>query len=56
VSIKSVWQDGQGDRATLIIVTHRAPEAEQRAAVAAIGSLGVVREVASVIRVESDEE
>jgi homoserine dehydrogenase len=56
VSIKSVWQDGQGDRATLIIVTHRAPEAEQRVAVDAIGSLGVVREVASVIRVESDEE
>jgi homoserine dehydrogenase len=56
VSIKSVWQDGQGDRATLIIVTHRAPEAEQRAAVDAIGSLRVVREVASVIRVESDEE
>jgi homoserine dehydrogenase len=55
VSIKSVWQDGQGDRATLVIVTHRAPESEQRAAVAEIDSLDVVREVASVIRVESDE-
>lgn len=55
VSIKSVWQDGQGDRATLVIVTHRAPESEQRAAVAEIESLDVVREVASVIRVESDE-
>jgi homoserine dehydrogenase len=56
VSIKSVWQDGQGDRATLIVVTHRAPEAEQRAAVDTIGSLAVVREVESVIRVESEEQ
>jgi homoserine dehydrogenase len=56
VSIKSVWQDGQGDQATLIVVTHRAPEAEQRAAVDTIGSLAVVREVESVIRVESEEQ
>jgi len=55
VSIKSVYQDGQGDSATLVIVTHRAAEAKQRAAVDAIASLAVVREVASVIRVESDE-
>jgi homoserine dehydrogenase len=55
VSIKSVWQEGQGDEATLLIVTHRAPEAQQRAAVAALRDLPTVRSVASVIRVESPE-
>ncbi len=55
VSIKSVWQEGQGDEATLLIVTHRAPEAQQRAAVAALRGLPTVRSVASVIRVESPE-
>ena len=55
VSIKSVWQEGQGDEATLLIVTHRAPEAQQQAAVAALRDLHTVRSVASVIRVESPE-
>ncbi len=55
VSIKSVWQEGQGDEATLLIVTHRAPEAQQQAAVAALRDLNTVRSVASVIRVESPE-
>ena len=55
VSIKSVWQDGQGSEAVLSIVTHRQTERRQRAAVSALTGLDVVREVASVIRVESDE-
>ena len=55
VSIKSVRQEGRGDRATVLVVTHRAPEASQRAAVEALGSLEVVREVGAVLRVESDE-
>ena len=32
VSIKSVWQEGQGSGATLLIITHRAPEHRQHAA------------------------
>ena len=55
VSIKSVWQEGRGDEATLLLVTHGAPEGRQRAATAALGDLDVVAEVAAVIRVESDE-
>ena len=55
VSIKSVLQDGRGDEATLIVVTHQAPEGRQQEAVTAIAELPVVREVAGVIRVESPE-
>jgi homoserine dehydrogenase len=55
VSIKSVRQEGRGDRATVLIVTHRAPEGRQRAAVEAVRRLEVVAEVGAYIRVESDE-
>ncbi len=54
VSLRSVWQDGRGDRATLLLVTHHAPERDQRRALAALEALDVVAEVASVIRVEGD--
>ena len=56
VSIKSVWQEGTGDEATLLIVTHAALESRQRMATDALRGLEVVREVAAVIRVESEEE
>jgi homoserine dehydrogenase len=55
VSIKSVRQDGRGDRATLLVVTHGAPEAAQRSAAGALSALRVVTEVSSAIRVEGDE-
>ena len=55
VSIKSVWQEGEGSGATLLIVTHRAPEARQRRAVEAVGALAVVRTVAATLRVESPD-
>jgi homoserine dehydrogenase len=55
VSIKSVWQEGRGDDATLLIITHDALETNQRDAVAALQSLPVVREVAATMRVQSDE-
>jgi homoserine dehydrogenase len=55
VSIKSVWQEGLGDEATVLLVTHSAPEASQRKAVEALDGLDVVKRVAAVIRVESDE-
>jgi homoserine dehydrogenase len=56
VSIRSVWQEGRGDEATLLIVTHEALEKYQRAAVAALRHLDVVQEVAAAIRVEGEAE
>ena len=54
VSIRSVWQEGVGSEAALIIVTHRAPEASQRAAVTALEGIDAVIDVGSVIRVLGD--
>ncbi len=56
VSIKSVWQEGRGHEATLLIVTHRATESRQRRALDALAGLAPVHRVGAVIRVESDEE
>ncbi len=55
VSIKSVWQEGTDDEATLLIVTHRAPEADQQNALRSVGHLDCVNAVAAAIRVESEE-
>jgi homoserine dehydrogenase len=55
VSIKSVWQEGTADEATLLIVTHRAAEAQQQAALAKVRDLDCVNAVAAAIRVESEE-
>ena len=55
VSIKSVLQEGRGDDATLMIVTHLATEAQQRASRTALEQLANVRSVASVVRVESPD-
>ncbi len=55
VSIKSVWQEGTDDEATLLIVTHRAPESAQQDALAAVKHLDCVNAVAAAIRVESEE-
>jgi homoserine dehydrogenase len=54
VSIRSVWQEGVDTEASLIIVTHRAPEGEQRRAVGALANLTEVIDVSSVIRVLGD--
>jgi len=54
VSLLSVRQEGRGDRATLLLVTHIAPEASQQEAVKTLRALEVVEAVASVIRVESE--
>jgi homoserine dehydrogenase len=51
VSIRSVWQEGRGGAATLLLVTHEALESNHRAAVAAIRELDVVKQVAATIRV-----
>jgi homoserine dehydrogenase len=55
VSIKSVRQEGEGSGATLLIVTHRAREAQLRRAIESIGGLDVVESVDATIRVESAE-
>ena len=55
VSIKSVWQDGRGDEATLLLVTHESREGDLQASVSDLGALDVVSEVAAVLRVHSDE-
>ena len=46
VSLRSVWQDGRGDDATLLLVTHEAPERAHRAALGGLEALDVVDEVA----------
>ncbi|MEA2002710.1 MAG: homoserine dehydrogenase [Actinomycetota bacterium] len=55
VSIKSVWQEGTDDEATLLIVTHRAREARQQDALSAIRQMDCVNAVAAAIRVESED-
>ncbi len=52
VSIKSVWQEGEDDGATLLLVTHTHREGRQRASLEGLRALEVVRDVAAVIRVE----
>jgi homoserine dehydrogenase len=53
VSISTVRQAGRGDDATLVLVTHTAPDAALAATVADLREMDIVREVASVMRVES---
>jgi homoserine dehydrogenase len=55
VSIKAVRQEGRGEDANLVIVTHTAPEAALAATVATLGEMDAVRAVDSVIRVEGEE-
>ena len=55
VSIKSVWQEGTDDEATLLIVTHRAAESRQQVALGKVHELDCVNAVAAAIRVESEE-
>jgi homoserine dehydrogenase len=54
VSIATVRQTGRGDGATLVIVTHSAPEAALAATVAGLRGLPSVRSVVSVLRVEGE--
>lgn len=55
VSIKSVWQEGFGDEARLVMVTHLAVERNFQSLLEQLRSLEVVEEVASAMRVQSDE-
>lgn len=55
VSIAAVRQQGRSTDASLVIVTHSAPDAALRSTVDKVAGLPVVREVVSVMRVEGEE-
>ncbi|MFA9430120.1 homoserine dehydrogenase [Egicoccus sp. AB-alg2] len=54
VSIAQVWQEGAGDSAQLVLITHRAREGDLQQTVQALAAMANVRSVASVLRVESE--
>jgi homoserine dehydrogenase len=56
VSIKAVRQEGRGAEASLLIVTHTAPEAALAKTVASLGAMEAVYAVDSVLRVEGEED
>ncbi|MEE2047305.1 ACT domain-containing protein, partial [Nocardiopsis tropica] len=53
VSIKNVRQEGTGDDAQLVLVSHPAPDAALSSTVEVLRGHEMVREVASVMRVET---
>jgi homoserine dehydrogenase len=55
VSIRSMEQEGLGDEARLIFITHRAREADVRATLRDLAALEAVDRIGSVLRVVSDE-
>jgi homoserine dehydrogenase len=55
VSIKAVRQEGRGEDANLVIMTHAAREASLAKTVAVLGAMEAVRNVDSVMRVEALE-
>jgi homoserine dehydrogenase len=56
VSIQTVRQEGRGDDAQLVVVTHPAKDAALAATVAGLADMAMVREVSSVMRVEAETE
>jgi homoserine dehydrogenase len=54
VSIATVRQAGRGPGATLVIVTHSAPDAALAATVEDLRGMDIVRNIASVLRVEGE--
>jgi homoserine dehydrogenase len=56
VSIKAVRQEGRGEDAQLVIVTHIAPDAALSRCVTELEMMDSVRAVASVMRVEGEPD
>lgn len=56
VSIASVRQEGFGDEASLVLITHAATEGRHRATFERLQSLEVVKDVESTMRVEGTSE
>jgi homoserine dehydrogenase len=55
VSIERVWQEGSGDEATLVFITHLAQEGSFQKTVTELRELAPVRAVGSILRVEGEE-
>ena len=55
VSIERVWQEGFGDEATLVFITHRAQEGALQKTLQELRESTAVRAVSSVLRVEGEE-
>jgi homoserine dehydrogenase len=55
VSISSVWQEGIGEEAQLVLITHRALEQDLQSTLHALRDLPDVATIASVMRVEGGE-
>jgi homoserine dehydrogenase len=56
VSIQTVRQEGRGEDAQLVVVSHQATDARLAATVETLRGMEFVREVTSVMRVEGDHE
>jgi homoserine dehydrogenase len=56
VSIQTVRQEGHGDDASLVVVSHQATDAALSATVQALRRMDFVHDVTSVMRVEGDAE
>ncbi len=56
VSIQTVRQEGRGDDAQLVVVSHRATDAQLAATVEHLRGMDIVRDVTSVMRVEGESE
>jgi homoserine dehydrogenase len=56
ISIASVRQEGSGDQATLMLITHMAAEGRHQATFEELQSLDAVKEIASRMRVEGTSE
>jgi homoserine dehydrogenase len=56
VSIQTVRQEGRGDDAQLVVVSHSASDADLAATVETIRRMAFVRDVSSVMRVEGAQE
>jgi homoserine dehydrogenase len=56
VSIQTVRQEGRGDDAQLVVVSHEATDAQLSATVAELREMDIVRDVTSVMRVEGTDE
>jgi len=56
VSIQTVKQEGRGEDAQLVVVSHTATDAQLAATVEQLHTMDAVREVTSVMRVEGDAE
>jgi homoserine dehydrogenase len=52
VSIQTVRQEGRGDDAQLVVVSHAASDADLAATVETLRGMANVREISSVMRVE----